>query len=250
MDKIQNLSNLYSKYKIFPDCCYVSGSPVEVFKRLYPNNYYSRELGEFLKYHTYSPIQRGADLPWWGSNYFSNTPGKRTMIISQDSLSNDAGSVAFWAHLFSVINNEADYREYTSRLTDKGLFRFSSWNKVHNQLCNWKLDLNFCFITDAAKVYKHGSWKDRDFDRQRSKELLLEEIRTCKPDITIILGAAPLALLDPDIKYGDIIDGGKTINIGSFKCIVAPFIIGNGPTQLNFKERLASASELILEALL
>lgn len=246
---IQNLSRLYAKYRIFPDCCYSSGSPVEAFTRLYPDNNYSKELGVFLKLHTYPPVQRGADLPWWGCNYFSCIPGKRTMIISQDSLSKDAGSIAFWAQLFSVIRNEDNYKYYTSQLSDKDLFRFSSWSKVYNQLHNWKLDLNYCFITDAAKVYKNGSWKDRDFDRQRSKELLLEEIEICKPDLIIILGAAPLVLLDPDIKYGDIVDSGKTININSFKCIVSPFIIGNGPTQVNFKERLAAASKLILEAL-
>lgn len=216
---------------------------------LYPTNYYTRELGEFLKYHSYQPLQRGADLPWWGCNYFSNMSGARTMIISQDSLANDAGSVVFWAQLFSVIKNEANYKNYISHLTDKELFRFSSWNKVYNQLCNWKLDLDFCFITDAAKVYKYGSWKNRDFDKKRSKELLLEEIEICNPDLIIILGAEPLKLLEPDIKYGDIVDSGKIININNFKVVVSPFIIGNGPTQKNFKERLDVASKLIIEVL-
>lgn len=249
MKTIEDISRQYAKYKIFPDCYYSSGSPVEAFIRLYPDNYYFRELVEFLKFHSYPPVQRGADLPWWGCNYFSSFPGKRTMIISQDSLSNDAGSIAFWAQLFSVIKNEDDYKYYTSQLTDRNLFRYNSWNKVYNQLYNWKLDLSYCFITDAAKVYKYGSWKDRDFDRQRSKELLLEEIELCKPDLIIILGSAPLTLLNPDLRYADIVDSGKTINISNAKCVVSPFIIGNGPTQLNFKERLATASKLILEAL-
>lgn len=248
MKEIDDVAKLYVKYKIFPDGCYSSGSPVESFLRLYPDNYYSKELKDFLKFHTYSPIQRGADLPWWGCNYFNSIPSKRTMIISQDSLSKDAGSIVFWAHLFSVIKSEDDYKCYTSQLNDTDLFKFNSWYKVYNQLSNWKLDLSCCFITDAAKVYRHGSWKDRDFDKQRSKELLLEEIEACKPNLIIILGSAPLILLNPDLRYADIIDSGKIINISNIKCIVSPFFIGMGITQLNFKERLAIASRLILDA--
>jgi len=107
------------------------------------------------------------------------------------------------------------------------------------------IDLKYCYITDAAKVYKNGSWKDRDFDKKKSKELLQSEIELCNPDLIILLGASGLELLNKNIKYGEAVERGKPIFINGRECVVTPFFTGQGPTQKNFKERLKIASKLI-----
>lgn len=106
------------------------------------------------------------------------------------------------------------------------------------------------YITDAAKVYRAGSWKDRDFDKEKSKRLLMEEINICAPDTIIILGSAGIFLLCPEQKYGEIIDRGRPILISGIETIVTPFPIGNGPTQKNFSERMRLASELIRKTMM
>ena len=173
---MKSLSKLYAEYHIFPEKCFGAGSPAYEFFRMFPKNYFSQDMFEFLKLHRYSPVQRGADLPWWGSRYFSEDKDTRVMIISQDSLSDDAGSVVFWAQLFDVVKSQAEYSAYTGRLKDKNLFRYNSWFRVQQQLCGWGLDIRHCFITDAAKVYKFKSWKDRDFDKNSSRSLLKNEM--------------------------------------------------------------------------
>ena len=117
-------------------------------------------------------------------------------------------------------------------------------------LAQWNLDLSYLYITDAAKVYKKSSWKDRDFDNKLSKELLEKEIALCNPDLLIMLGNAGLSLLLPKVKYGDIVESQQPISIHSIKTIVAPFPIGNGPTQKNYPKRLQLATEKILSSLL
>jgi len=184
-------------------------------------------------------------MPWWGSRFFSKEEGFRVFIISQDSLSKDAGSVVFWANLFNAVKSKAEYDNYTSKLNEKKLFRYSSWNKVYEQLRNWGLDLDFCYITDAAKVYKTGSWKDRDFDKVKSRELLMEEISICNPNLIITLGSSPVLLINKEWSYGELVELGEEVAVNKIDCIVAPFFIGNGPTQSNYKNRIEIASSLI-----
>lgn len=238
------LSNIFSRYKIYPVSKYISGSPVRCFQRLFHQNYYTSQVETFLQSHTYKPVQRGADLPWWGSKYFTDESGYRVMIVSQDSLAKDAGSIVFWACLYSLVDSEGEYSKFTQCLGEKKPFRFNNWKKIHDQLSEWNIDLQFCYITDASKVYKEGSWKDRDFDKIKSKKLLEEEIEYCEPDLLILLGSTPLAILDKNLSYRDVV--GTQIYINSFKCIISPFLTGNAPTQSNFKSRLKEASELII----
>lgn len=245
MRSLRDLSKLYAEYYIYPVKCFDTGSPAYEFFRMFPKNYFSQDMFEFLKFHRYSPVQRGADLPWWGSQYFSDDKGTRVMIISQDSLSDDAGSVVFWAQLFDVVNSQVEYSAYTSRLSNKNLFRYNSWFRVQQQLCSWGLDIKHCFITDAAKVYKLGSWKDRDFDKTRSRRLLKGEIELCQPDLIITLGASPVTLINDEWSYGDIV--GKKVILVTIPLIVAPFFIGNGPTQPCFKERMEKVTIQITE---
>lgn len=245
MRSLQALSKLYAEYHIFPEICFGTGSPVYEFMHMYPKNYYSRDMLDFLKFHKYNPVQRGADLPWWGSRYFSEDKDARVMIISQDSLSDDAGSVVFWAHLFDIAKSQMEFSAYSSRLNNKNLFRYNSWSHVYQQLCSWELDLRYIYMTDAAKVYKSGSWKDRNFDKNRSRILLKNEITLCQPDLIITLGASPVALLNDEWNYGDIV--GKKVMVGSVPLVASPFFIGNGPTQPHFKERMERASLQISE---
>lgn len=246
MEKIIQLSRLFLDYEIYPKPLFTNETPVKVFQKLYPQNHYSGEVEALLKLHDYNSVRRGSDLPWWGSKYFSEDQGSRVLIISQDSLSSDAGSIVFFANLFPVCNDREDYDWYCKRLSSNQSFRFSSWEKIKELLEQWALDLDFLYITDATKVYKMGSWKDRDFDKIRSKKLLEKEITFCKPDLLIILGNAGLSLLLPDVKYGNIVDKGMPISLLGIKTIVSPFPIGNGPAQPNFEKRLQLATNRIL----
>lgn len=247
MNRLQELSLIFKSYKTFPLSCYKNGTPLRRFQELYPTDYYSSQAEAFLQYHDYSQAQRGSDLPWWGKYFFSDAKGFRVMIISQDSLAKDAGSIVFFASLFPVCNSEQEFQRYVSGLNENQSFSYNSWRKVREQLNKWGIDLNYCYITDAAKVYKNGSWKDRDFDKKKSKELLQSEIKLCKPDLIVLLGTSGLALLNKNIKYGDVVEKGKPILINGKECVVAPFITGQGHTQKNFKERLDIASKVIQE---
>lgn len=84
---------------------------VEIYSKETCMIHYSKDIDTFLSFHDYEANRRGADLPWWRNTYFNNCSGQRTMIISQDSLSTDAGSVVFWANLYDVINNEDEYEQ-------------------------------------------------------------------------------------------------------------------------------------------
>ncbi|MBS4029845.1 MAG: hypothetical protein KGZ63_00225 [Clostridiales bacterium] len=204
MNKLQELSVIFKAYKTFPLSCYKNGVPLRRFQELYSADHYSSQIEAFMQHHDYPPVQRGSDLPWWGEYFFSNSKGFKVMIISQDSLAKDAGSIVFYANLFPVCNSEPEFRRYVSSLNENQSFSYRSLKKVRDQLNTWGIDLNHCYITDAAKVYKNGSWKDRDFDKKKSKELLQSEIELCKPDLIILLGTSGLALLNKNIKYGEV----------------------------------------------
>lgn len=244
---INNLSKIFEEYEIYPEETFSGNSPLRVFQRLYPENYYSIEVQELVHNQRYEQTKRGADLPWWGSEFFKDNKKSKFMIVSQDSLSKDAGSIVFWSQLYPVINSKEEYEIYNSLVDEKDLFKYTSWSKVKKQLSEWNIDLNNCYITDAAKVYKEASYKDRDFDNDKSKELLISEIEACKPNIIIILGGQPLRLLFPEFKYSEVVESGEYLDFNGIKVIVSPFITGQGPTQKNHKERLNIASGLIRE---
>lgn len=143
-----------------------------------------------------------------------------------------------------MVNSDNDYLRYLAGLNNNQQFRFASWRAIKNNLNTWNINLDNCYITDAAKVYKVNSWKDRDFDKQKSKELLEKEIDLCNPNLIILLGAAPLDLLKKEFKYSEVVES-KAILIRGKETVVSPFLTGNAPTQVNFKERLANATALI-----
>jgi len=245
MEKIEELAKLFAKYKIYPKSCYDKYSPVKVFQRMFPENHYSKDLGTFLSYQNYKPVQRGADLSWWGKNFFTGETGRRVLIVSQDSNYKDAGSVVLAAFLFPVVNSSVQYQKFVHEMDVERYFGFSRYKRIKDQLIEWGIDLDFLYITDASKVYKSGSWENEDFDREKSKKLLESEIEFCKPNLIILLGAPALRLLDGNKKYSEIVESGKYIYIKGIKSVVSPFFIGNGIGQPNFDERLKTATRLI-----
>jgi hypothetical protein len=248
MNKISELAKLFAKYKVYPKSCYDDSSPVRAFQRIFPGNHYSKDLETFFSYQDYKPTQRGADLSWWGKHFFSGKKSFRTMVISQDSGMEDAKSIVLAAQFFPDMDPNK-YQEFIDEMGVNKYFGFNRCSKVRNQLAEWGIDFNLLYITDASKVYKDGSWKDWDFDIEKSKELLGAEIEFCKPDLIILLGGQPLHLLDKTKKYASVIESGKPLSIKGRKCVVSPFLIGNGPTQPNFKRRLEIASNLIKKAI-
>jgi hypothetical protein len=252
MKKIEELAQLFAEYKIYPKSCYNNYSPVRAFQGMFPENYYSKDLETFLSYQNYRPAQKGVDLPWWGKEFFTAKAGFRILIVSQDSLAKEAGSIVLWGHLMPVINSEVEYKKYSEQLNTRKLFYFCSWSKIKSQLVEWGINFNFLYITDASKVYKEGAWKDR-VNREKSKKLLEAEIEFCEPGLIILLGRIPLCLLDKTKIYGEVVESRKNIFIKGVKSVVSPFFIGNGPLGnrygLGFKKRLEIASDLIKKLL-
>lgn len=244
-ERIERLSQVFAHHRTYPISKYTSGTPLRVFQALYPEDHYSVEIAAFLESHDYNPTQRGADLPWWGPKFFTDEPGCRVMVIAQDSYAEDAGSIVFYAALFPMICSEHAYRGFTARLRAPKTFGYGSWRAVRDRLVAWNIKLEFCYITDAAKVYKSDSWEYGDLDREGSVELLQREIAVCGPQLIILLGGDPLRLLRKGLDYGTVVEGGKPIVVGGISCVVSPFFIGNGRSQPRFQHRLDLASGLI-----
>jgi len=251
IEKIDKLSKLFKKYNIYPRSCYDFKTPARIFQKLYPDNHYSLELEQVLSDQDYSHSKRGADLPWWGEKYFSDEEGRRILIVSQDSLVPDAGSIAFFAQLFPVIDiDDVDsYKKFESNLVKSGNSFCNSWNTVKKLFTEWGIDFDFLYITDASKVYSDNSWDDFDFNTEKSLELLKSEIEICNPDLIILLGRTPFLLLDKNHakNYSDITKNGKIIKIMDKRCIVSPFPIGCGRTQKDFKLKIEKVRKLLSE---
>lgn len=246
--RLEELARLFAGYRIYPASCYRADSPARVFQRMFPAEHYSRDIEILLRLQDYAPRQRGADLPFWGKKYFTEEKGLRVMIVSQDSLMKDAGSVVLYAHLMPVIQDKVEFRTYDDQVhaaRPGGRSFYASWRIVRDQLRAWNIDLDFLYLTDAKKVYTEGSWEDRDFDDVRSRELLKAEIELCDPDLLILLGRSPLAAVDEHLSYADILERKTIISVCGKTCIVAPFFFGMGRTQSGFREKMRTATELI-----
>ncbi|MDN5301958.1 MAG: hypothetical protein PWQ60_1472 [Thermoanaerobacteraceae bacterium] len=62
-EAVRLLSMIFTEYQIYPLSCYKENSPVRVFQKMYSDNYYARDIEDFLLLHDYKRIRRGADLP-------------------------------------------------------------------------------------------------------------------------------------------------------------------------------------------
>lgn len=249
MKIISELSSIYSEYKIFPLDTFRQNTPLKVFETMFPENYYKKDMDAFLLKHDFRAIRRGADLPWWGKNYFISNNDSKIMIVSQDSLSSNSGSVVFYAHVMQELKNEKDYRFFYSKL-DKEYqkFGYGNWSKVKEMIADWEVSFENIFITDASKVYAEGS-SDK-FDLDKSRELLKREIEFCNPDILVLLGWKPLNLLAKEYQYSDIVDKCEILNIEGISTVVFPFPVGNGRSQRNFYQRMDNSKKLIRQLVL
>ena len=244
MNKIVELGKIYAEYEIFSRSTFHMHTPLSVFQDLFPNNHYSKDINTFLEYQDYKATKRGADLPWWGKKYFTLNNDRKYMIISQDSLSADSGSVVFYTHIMQEISNRKAYEHYRSRLSwSYRNFHFGNWTSVKETITNWGVDFDNLFITDASKVYMEES--KSKFDKVKSKDLLIEEIKFCKPHILILLGGSPLNILAKEYIYADIVDNARLLEIEGVRTVVCPFPSGQGRSHKHFKARMENATHLL-----
>ncbi len=221
MERIGVLAQLFAKYKIYPKEKYTTNTAACWFLEN-SNNYYAKDLRDvFLPRQCYQPEKRGADLPFWGKEYFSNSKGKRVFIVTQDSQSPDAGSIVFWAHLFK---NQDLYKKFKNAI-GKNPEATLRYDKFILEEC--RLNLDFLYITDAKKVYKNNSWEK--FDHSQSRTLLEEEINICQPNVIVFLGGAGLRLLTKkQRKMADYYQSDENIKLYGISCLLFPFPTGMG----------------------
>lgn len=79
-----SLAELYASYKIYPKSRYTEQTPIGIFEQapLLQKDHYLIKLANFLDKNNYEPIRRGADLPYWGKEYFLENKGLRIFIIA------------------------------------------------------------------------------------------------------------------------------------------------------------------------
>jgi len=220
MGKIGKLAQLFAKYRIYPKEKFTINTAVGWFLEN-SDNYYADDLkNDFLPEQNYLSEKRGADLPFWGKEYFSNGKGRRIFIITQDSQTPDAGSIVFWAHFFG---NPALFEDFKKAIGKKSQSRLRYDEFILNDL---KIPTDFVYITDAKKVYQNNSWEK--FDDQQSKNLLEEEISFCQPDAIIFLGSSGLELLAGKRRLADYYQGSENIKINGIDCFLFPFPTGMG----------------------
>lgn len=252
-EKIEDLAKIFAKYEIYPKNGYTRGTPARLFQEKYPENYYSKNLERFLRYQDYQ-VETGADLPWWGENFFTDEASKKAMIISQNSYAVGAGSVVFFAHLFGIIEKEEDYNDYNCNLDAKYLkknkkskWTWRSFLDVKEFIAGCYMNKDFIYITDAFKVDSN----------KESRNLIDEEIEFCKScgvKILIILGSEALSLLEGrNIKFKEVV--GEKIKVQGLDCVVVPFPTGQGKAGRNrprkiVKDWMAKAQKSVKELLL
>jgi len=218
--KIEELAQLFAKYKTYPKEKFTINTAVGWFLEN-SDSYYAKDLrNDFLPKQNYQSEKRGADLPFWGKEYFSNRKGKRIFIVAQDSQTSDAGSIVFWAHLFGNLDLYKRFKDALGKNPETPL----RYDKFILEEC--KLNLDFLYITDAQKVYQNNSCKK--FDRYQSRNLLEEEIDFCQPDVIVFLGGSGLKLLTEEQKLSDYYQSGKDIKIKGIAVFLFPFPTGNG----------------------
>jgi hypothetical protein len=259
-EKISELSKVYCEYKIYPLDCFNSKTFIRKFQSDYKDNHFSRDIEIFLSHHKYSQDRIGADLPWWGSKYFTNEEGFRIMIISQDSLSEDAGSVALYANLMPLMS-VPEYERYIRKFEG-----FSSWSLAKNFFQDINIDFDFVFITDGRKVYPTQSLnyqgnstenrkKRKSFIQSESTKfmnlqlsLLKEEIRVCNPDVIIVLGKS-INLFDKKIFPSNLYESDCCVEIEGISYIVPPFPSTANPYFLKHRDSAVSHISKKLEEL-
>lgn len=239
MNQLLKLAELFAEYKLYPSECFTNSSIAHIFQSTHSNDNYSKDLYKILLKQQYRPEQRGADLPYWGNQFFKENVKSKVMVISQDSNTPDAGSVVFHACLWPYMEKE-EYKNYTKTYKLKA---YSGYD-ISKDLIQL-LGLEHLYITDASKVYKKGSWKDKDFNKFQSKELLEQEIDICNPDLIVLLGKNAMELLGFKERFSEV--NGRTIITRNNK----PYIIATFPSRANpsYKSRAEITKMLIRQTL-
>ncbi|RAP74360.1 hypothetical protein [Paenibacillus montanisoli] len=232
-EAILELAQVYSNYAIYPKKRFIDNTALRVFQRTHSENHYAHEIEFLLQNQKDESDRLGADLPWWGKKYFTLDKGTRVFIISQDSLSEDAGSIAFYMNLMN--ESVMDTNSYNNYIHNNRLERFASWGMAKNYLIECGIDLDFAFVTDARKVYPRDTMKFKQFISEQkrktlrddsyvygfqkdllnlnvkeSKELLVSEINFCKPDLIITLGEVGFHYLHREIPLTPVLKQSNT----------------------------------------
>lgn len=242
-DTIAKLGDLYNGYGIYPSECFGESSAVGRIRERFPEDPYLKDLDIFLIRQNRPRNKRGADLPWWDFDYFRpESKKKRIMIFSQDSLSEDAGSIVFYACLMDKLSPD----EFTTFRSQAKIPVFSSWSRAQDMIMSIRR-FGSIFLTDAMKVYKDGSWAIGDFDLVKSRQLIQDEIDFCKPDLIVILGQKSCSLILNE-NYSEVV-ARKILSRDGRNYLIGPFPSNQSNKDL-FNKRREETLELISEFLM
>lgn len=251
---LDRLTKLYSEYQIASKKCLEhEKSPYMVIKKQCGHTKYFQSLEQFKERLPNKSEQRGADLPFWGKKYFSKgEKGIRTMIIAQDSLSEDAGSIVFYAPLLRLnLDKETYNTQFYNHLTKK-TFGYNSCQDVLFALNSRQVDLDFLYLTDARKIYKANNLpkEQQKIDKVALFQFIKKEIEIVQPHLIYLLGSQAFTLFGYKGELFAEYVGKKIIEIENTPAIVAPFVTGNGNKGNNkdrFVERFKNTKALSLQ---
>lgn len=237
---LDRLTKLFGEYQIASiECLEREKSPYMLIKKHCGHTRYFQSIEQMKEMLPDKSIQRGADLPFWGEKYFlKDEKGLRTMIIAQDSLSEDAGSIVFYAPLLSLNWDKETYNTQFYNRLPKKTFGYNSYQDVLFALNSLQVNLDFLYLTDARKVYKANnlSKEQQKIDKVASFKFIKREIEIVKPQLIYLLGSQSFTLFGYKKEQFSEYVGRKIIEVEHTPAIVAPFVTGNGNKGSN-KER-------------
>ncbi|MDE3839068.1 hypothetical protein C0966_06755 [Bacillus methanolicus] len=179
---IAKLANIFVEHGIYSKNRFASSNcPLRVFQKIYPEDVYSKQIEEFLRYQPEHHSGNGADLPWWGNRYFTDDKGIRIMIVGQDSRTPNGGSVTFYMPLLKDKRRVNELRGIINSYSHWDPFVSFELIKEFFEKCN--LNYDFGYVTDAQKV--ENNWE----------ELFEREIEIVNPDVILCLGNRGLTYL-------------------------------------------------------
>jgi hypothetical protein len=251
---LDRLTELFCEYQIASkECLDHEKSPYMLIKKHCGHTKYFQSIEQMKWMLPDKSEQRGADLPFLGEKYFSKSEkGLRTMIIPQDSLSEDAGSIVFYAPLLRLNWDKETYNTQFYTHLPKKTFGYSSYQDVLFALNSWQVDLDFLYLTDARKLYKANNLpkKQQKIDKVASYDFIKKEIEIVQPHLIYLLGSQAFTLFGYKRElYAEYV-GKKIIEIENTPAIVVPFVTGNGNKGSNkdrFVERFENTQALSLQ---
>lgn len=249
---LDRLTKLYSEYQIASkECLELEKSPYMLIQKHCGHTKYFQSMEQLKGNLPDKSEQRGADLPFWGEKYFSKSEkGLRTMIIAQDSLSEDAGSIVFYAPLLRFNWDKETYNTQFYNNLPKRTFGYNSYQDILFALNSWQVDLDFLYLTDARKIYKANNLpkEQQKIDKVASYEFIKKEIEIVHPHIIYLLGSQAFTLFGNKGELFAEYVGKKIIEIENIPAIVAPFVTGQGKSnKQRFVERFKNTQALSLQ---